>query len=198
MLDWTPMHTSELFWRQNIDKFEEKDFRGGGGGACSGLLPRLLARNDMHACVHACMRACVFVCGAWGMHACACSAAWRMDRKQDPGHFPSSPPPGRLPAPPPPARTTPSHAQVLRVLLKLLEASREVGARAFRYIASCSRHGRWPRRLRQAAAAGCVPFSNVASAPGVTRPTASAVWQSGAERQRGQCILEPPANLTAW
>jgi hypothetical protein len=27
MLDWTPMHTSELFWRQNIDKFEEKDFQ---------------------------------------------------------------------------------------------------------------------------------------------------------------------------
>lgn len=26
-LDWTPMHTSELFWRQNVDKFEEKDFQ---------------------------------------------------------------------------------------------------------------------------------------------------------------------------
>jgi hypothetical protein len=27
MLDWTPSHTSDLFWRQNIDKFEEKDFQ---------------------------------------------------------------------------------------------------------------------------------------------------------------------------
>ncbi|KAI8462608.1 MAG: armadillo-type protein [Monoraphidium minutum] len=27
MLDWTPMHTSELFWRQNIDRFEDKDFQ---------------------------------------------------------------------------------------------------------------------------------------------------------------------------
>lgn len=27
ILDWTPMHTSELFWRQNIDRFEEKDFQ---------------------------------------------------------------------------------------------------------------------------------------------------------------------------
>eukprot|EP00878_Enallax_costatus_P027898 GHUV01030086.1.p1 GENE.GHUV01030086.1~~GHUV01030086.1.p1 ORF type:complete len:450 (+),score=138.79 GHUV01030086.1:518-1867(+) len=26
-LDWTPMHTSEVFWRQNVDKFEEKDFQ---------------------------------------------------------------------------------------------------------------------------------------------------------------------------
>lgn len=26
-LDWTPMHTSELFWRQNVEKFEEKDFQ---------------------------------------------------------------------------------------------------------------------------------------------------------------------------
>jgi V-type H+-transporting ATPase subunit H len=58
-LDWTPMHTSEMFWRNNVDKFEDKDFqllrvlfklletnrdlrtqviswghREGGGGAC--------------------------------------------------------------------------------------------------------------------------------------------------------------------
>lgn len=26
-LDWSPMHTSEAFWRQNADKFEEKDFQ---------------------------------------------------------------------------------------------------------------------------------------------------------------------------
>lgn len=26
-LDWTPMHTSEIFWRENIDMFEEKDFQ---------------------------------------------------------------------------------------------------------------------------------------------------------------------------
>lgn len=26
-LDWTPMHTSELFWRQNVEKFEDKDFQ---------------------------------------------------------------------------------------------------------------------------------------------------------------------------
>ncbi|MEW5299224.1 MAG: hypothetical protein WDW36_002259 [Sanguina aurantia] len=26
-LDWSPMHTSELFWKANIDKFEEKDFQ---------------------------------------------------------------------------------------------------------------------------------------------------------------------------
>ncbi|KAK9811416.1 hypothetical protein WJX72_003647 [[Myrmecia] bisecta] len=26
-LDWTPMHTSEQFWRENIDKFEDKDFQ---------------------------------------------------------------------------------------------------------------------------------------------------------------------------
>lgn len=26
-LDWSPMHTSETFWRQNIDKFEDKDFQ---------------------------------------------------------------------------------------------------------------------------------------------------------------------------
>jgi hypothetical protein len=56
-LDWTPMHTSELFWRQSVSAFEDKDFqilrvllkliessrevggagqgdrRGGGGGA---------------------------------------------------------------------------------------------------------------------------------------------------------------------
>lgn len=29
MLDWTPMHTSEIFWRHNIDKFEDKDFQAG-------------------------------------------------------------------------------------------------------------------------------------------------------------------------
>jgi V-type H+-transporting ATPase subunit H len=23
-LDWTPMHTSEVFWRNNVDKFEDK------------------------------------------------------------------------------------------------------------------------------------------------------------------------------
>lgn len=26
-LDWSPMHTSEVFWRQNVDKFEDKDFQ---------------------------------------------------------------------------------------------------------------------------------------------------------------------------
>ncbi len=26
MLDWSPMHTSELFWRDNVDKFEDRDF----------------------------------------------------------------------------------------------------------------------------------------------------------------------------
>lgn len=26
-LDWTPMHTSEIFWRENIEAFEEKDFQ---------------------------------------------------------------------------------------------------------------------------------------------------------------------------
>lgn len=26
-LDWSPMHTSEAFWRSNVDKFEEKDFQ---------------------------------------------------------------------------------------------------------------------------------------------------------------------------
>mmetsp|Transcript_19153 Transcript_19153/g.57841 ORF Transcript_19153/g.57841 Transcript_19153/m.57841 type:complete len:476 (+) Transcript_19153:322-1749(+) len=26
-LDWTPMHTSDQFWRENIGKFEEKDFQ---------------------------------------------------------------------------------------------------------------------------------------------------------------------------
>ncbi len=26
-LDWTPMHTSELFWRQNVALFEDKDFQ---------------------------------------------------------------------------------------------------------------------------------------------------------------------------
>jgi len=26
-LEWGPMHTNELFWRQNVDKFEEKDFQ---------------------------------------------------------------------------------------------------------------------------------------------------------------------------
>lgn len=26
-LDWSPMHTSDLFWKTNIDKFEEKDFQ---------------------------------------------------------------------------------------------------------------------------------------------------------------------------
>jgi hypothetical protein len=26
-LDWSPMHTSEVFWRNNVDKFEEKDFQ---------------------------------------------------------------------------------------------------------------------------------------------------------------------------
>lgn len=26
-LDWSPMHTSEKFWKENIDKFEEKDFQ---------------------------------------------------------------------------------------------------------------------------------------------------------------------------
>ncbi len=25
-LEWSPMHTSELFWRQNVEKFEERDF----------------------------------------------------------------------------------------------------------------------------------------------------------------------------
>lgn len=29
VLDWTPMHTSDVFWRQNIDKFEDKDFQVG-------------------------------------------------------------------------------------------------------------------------------------------------------------------------
>jgi hypothetical protein len=50
-LDWTPMHTSELFWRQNVSSFEDKDFQilrvllkliessrevGGGGAAGRG------------------------------------------------------------------------------------------------------------------------------------------------------------------
>ena len=26
-LEWGPMHTSELFWRQNLGGFEEKDFQ---------------------------------------------------------------------------------------------------------------------------------------------------------------------------
>ncbi|PNW88402.1 hypothetical protein CHLRE_01g027800v5 [Chlamydomonas reinhardtii] len=26
-LDWSPMHTSDLFWRQNAEKFEERDFQ---------------------------------------------------------------------------------------------------------------------------------------------------------------------------
>jgi hypothetical protein len=26
-LDWTPMHTSDLFWRQNAARFEERDFQ---------------------------------------------------------------------------------------------------------------------------------------------------------------------------
>ncbi len=26
-LDWSPMHTSEAFWKENVDKFEEKDFQ---------------------------------------------------------------------------------------------------------------------------------------------------------------------------
>ncbi|PNH07217.1 V-type proton ATPase subunit H [Tetrabaena socialis] len=26
-LDWSPMHTSDLFWRENVDKFEERDFQ---------------------------------------------------------------------------------------------------------------------------------------------------------------------------
>lgn len=26
-LDWSPMHTSDVFWRENVDKFEEKDFQ---------------------------------------------------------------------------------------------------------------------------------------------------------------------------
>lgn len=26
-LDWTHMHTSDKFWKDNIDKFEEKDFQ---------------------------------------------------------------------------------------------------------------------------------------------------------------------------
>jgi V-type H+-transporting ATPase subunit H len=26
-LDWTPMHTSEQFWRENVGHFEEKDFQ---------------------------------------------------------------------------------------------------------------------------------------------------------------------------
>mmetsp|Transcript_20117 Transcript_20117/g.59739 ORF Transcript_20117/g.59739 Transcript_20117/m.59739 type:complete len:476 (-) Transcript_20117:197-1624(-) len=25
-LDWTPMHTSDVFWRENVEKFEDKDF----------------------------------------------------------------------------------------------------------------------------------------------------------------------------
>lgn len=26
-LEWSPMHTNEVFWRENIDKFEDKDFQ---------------------------------------------------------------------------------------------------------------------------------------------------------------------------
>jgi V-type H+-transporting ATPase subunit H len=26
-LEWGPMHTNELFWRQNVEKFEDKDFQ---------------------------------------------------------------------------------------------------------------------------------------------------------------------------
>lgn len=26
-LDWSPMHTSDSFWRENASKFEEKDFQ---------------------------------------------------------------------------------------------------------------------------------------------------------------------------
>lgn len=25
-LDWSPMHTADTFWRENVDKFEERDF----------------------------------------------------------------------------------------------------------------------------------------------------------------------------
>ena len=27
VLDWTPVHTSDVFWRQNASKFEERDFQ---------------------------------------------------------------------------------------------------------------------------------------------------------------------------
>lgn len=26
-LDWSPMHSSEGFWRSHVDKFEDKDFQ---------------------------------------------------------------------------------------------------------------------------------------------------------------------------
>ncbi len=26
-LDWGPMHTSDAFWRQNVERFEDKDFQ---------------------------------------------------------------------------------------------------------------------------------------------------------------------------
>lgn len=39
MLDWTPSHTSELFWRQNVTKFHDRDLE------MLRLLSRILATS---------------------------------------------------------------------------------------------------------------------------------------------------------
>jgi len=100
------MHTSELFWRQNIDKFEEKDFQVG-----------------------------TRVCGVWGggVEGRRGSGPWRggvlrtqpvASRAASSLPLPSSPN-NRADTNSDPLNTSPAQ-QVLRVLLKLLEASREV------------------------------------------------------------------------
>ena len=59
VLDWTPMHTSDVFWRQNIDKFEEKDFQVLG---CVCVFECVFECECLHVCLSVGVCVCVGVC----------------------------------------------------------------------------------------------------------------------------------------
>jgi hypothetical protein len=64
-LDWSPMHTSEVFWRNNVDKFEDKDFQ-----LLRVLLKLLETNRDPRTQVGAGVAAAQL--GCWQRHAVLC------------------------------------------------------------------------------------------------------------------------------
>lgn len=104
LLDWTPSHTSDAFWIQNISKFEQCDFQVSREAGHWGI-----GRRDTGALGHWGKMTPRRACPKWqARHAVARAC----------------------PTPPVPphaaAGDAPAPVQVLHALLKLLEASREV------------------------------------------------------------------------
>lgn len=59
-LDWTPMHSSELFWRENVEKFEERDFQ-----ALRVLLKIIETNRDVGTCNYPQNHAAVYLASSF-------------------------------------------------------------------------------------------------------------------------------------